>query len=277
MKRVAVINDLSGFGRCSLAAALAVLPVMGHSPCALPTAVLSHQSEIPNSCCTDLTESMPRFIEAWKQNGERFDGVLTGYFSSGKQLDHALRVIRELCVEDSLVVVDPVMGDNGRLYPSYDSAACEKMRELAKEADVLTPNLTELCILTGTDYSKLNAQSHDGGYLDRIVSAAKELSESSAVIVTGIQVGAEICNLAINREKYDVIRTPKRGGNFSGTGDLFSAVICGSLLNGKPLDKAAQTAADFIQKSIAETLKMPRDPMYGVHFEKFLTTLSEVK
>ena len=277
MKRVAIINDLSGFGRCSLAAALAVLPVMGHAPSALPTAVLSHQSELQHSCCTDLTGSMPRFIEAWTKNRERFDGVLTGYFSSGEQIDYALRVIRELCAENSLVVVDPVMGDNGRLYPSYDAAACTKMRELAKEADVLTPNLTELCILTDADYKKLTARSNDSDYFEIIAAAAKELSKSCAVIVTGIHVGKEICNLAIQGKEYDVIRTPMCGGSFSGTGDLFSAVVCGSLLNGKPLKQAVQTAADFIHKSIAETVKQPHDPMYGVHFEKFLTTLSEVK
>ena len=277
MKRVAVINDLSGFGRCSLTAALSVLSVMGHSPCALPTAVLSHQSEIPHAFCTDLTESMPRFIAAWQQNNERFDGVLTGYFSSGRQLDYALRVIHKLCTENSLVVVDPVMGDNGRLYPAYDAAACGKMRELAAEADVLTPNLTELCILTDADYRRLTAHRHDSDYLERIAAAAEKLAASCAVIVTGIHIGKEICNLAIQGGKAEVIRTPKCGGSFSGTGDLFSAVVCGSLLSGQPLEKAVKTAADFIQKSIADTVKQPHNPLYGVHFEKFLTTLVEVE
>ncbi len=277
MKRVAVINDLSGFGRCSLAAALAVLPVMGHSPCALPTAVLSHQSEIPHAVCTDLTESMPRFIDAWAQNSERFDGVLTGYFSSGKQIDYAMRVIHELCTENSLAVIDPVMGDNGRLYPAYDAAACTKMRTLIKEADVLTPNLTELCILTDTDYRKLTARRNNSDYFDHIAAAAQKLAAGCSVIVTGIHIGKEICNLAIEGEKAEIIRTPKCGGSFSGTGDLFSAVVCGGLLNRKPLKQAVQTAADFIHKSIAETVKKPHNPMYGVHFEPLLTTLTEVK
>lgn len=138
-KKAAVINDLSSFGRCSLTAAIAVLSVMGHSPCPLPTAVLSAQSEFPVFCSEDLSEMIPRFQGAWLANHERFDGIATGYFAHSAQLGDALAFIRAFRSSTCTVLVDPVMGDNGKLYPAYDRGACGKMKRLAQAADVLTP------------------------------------------------------------------------------------------------------------------------------------------
>lgn len=269
-----VINDLSSFGKCSLTAAIAVLSAMNIQPCPLPTAVLSSQSEFPNFFCKDLTEIMPEYKKAWLQNGERFDGICTGYFANSAQLDSALDIISAFGNGCRAVLVDPVMGDGGKLYPVYDRAACEKMKLLASRADILTPNLTELCILTGADYSSLNGNPD---CLERIAQTAKPLADGRGVIVTGIRCCGEICNMVIGGGSVDVIRSKLVDESFSGTGDIFSAVVFGSVLSGKTLLESAKTAARFVELAISDTIKQHHDPIYGVNFEKYLTTLAEVK
>ena len=269
-----VINDLSSFGKCSLTAATAVLSAMNIQPCPLPTAVLSSQSEFPNFFCKDLTEIMPEYKNAWLQNGERFDGICTGYFANSAQLDSALDIIIVFENGCRAVLVDPVMGDGGKLYPVYDRAACEKMKLLASRADILTPNLTELCILTGADYSSLNGNPD---CLERIAQTAKPLADGRGVIVTGIRCCGEICNMVIGGGSVDVIRSKLVDESFSGTGDIFSAVVFGSVLSGKTLLESAKTAARFVELAISDTIKQHHDPIYGVNFEKYLTTLAEVK
>ncbi len=269
-----VINDLSSFGKCSLTAATAILSAMDIQPCPLPTAVLSSQSEFPHFYCKDLTEVMPEYKKAWLQNGERFDGICTGYFANSVQLDSAVDIISTFGKSCRAVLVDPVMGDGGRLYPVYDRAACEKMKLLAGRADILTPNLTELCILTGADYSSLNGNTD---CLERIAQAAKPLADGRGVIVTGIRCCGDICNMVIGGGSVDVIRSALVDESFSGTGDIFSAVVFGSVLSGKTLLESAKAAARFVELAISDTIKQQHDPIYGVNFEKYLTTLSEVK
>lgn len=275
-KKAAVISDLSSFGRCSLAVFLPILAVMGIQACPFPTAVLSAQSEFPVFFKKDLTDIMPGFRAAWAANNESFDGICTGYFSSGRQIDEALAVIHAFKKEESVVLVDPVMGDNGSLYPGYESEAREKMMLLTDAATVITPNLTELCILTGADYGELTSHEGEADYAERIASLASPLSEKRGVVITGINSGEKVLNLAVYRDRCTVIGAKRVGGSFSGTGDIFSSVVFGCLLNGKDLIKAAQTAADFVELSVSGTVNEPHDPLYGVNFEKYLKKLSEV-
>lgn len=275
-KRAAVVNDLSSFGRCSLTAYIAVLSAMGVQTCPLPTAVLSAQSEFERHFCRDLTEDIPRYIQSWSENRERFDCICTGYFAGGKQPGYALELIdkfRKGCT----VLVDPVMGDDGKLYPAYDGEARKKMKRLVDAADIITPNLTELCLLADEDYFSLISKSSDVSCLEAVEKIAKRFSKNRGVIVTGIQIGDEICNLAVQNEDTKLIRRRKIGERFSGTGDLFSAAVCGCIMNGKSIWEAAETAADFISASVADTINEPHDPLYGVNFEKNLHKLTEVK
>ncbi len=269
-----VINDLSSFGKCSLTAAIAVLSAMNIQPCPLPTAVLSSQSEFSQFYCKDLTEIMPEYKMVWLQNGECFDGISTGYFANGKQLDSAIDIIDAFRPNCRAVLVDPVMGDGGKLYPVYDAAACEKMKLLASRADILTPNLTELCILTGTDYSSL---SNETDCLERIAQIAKPLARGRGIIVTGIRCRGDICNMVISGSSVEVFRSKLIDGSFSGTGDIFAAVVLGSVLGGKTLAESAKAAAKFVELAISDTIKQQYNPIYGVNFEKYLATLSEVK
>lgn len=272
--RALVINDLSSFGKCSLTAAIAVLSAMNIQPCPLPTAVLSSQSEFPHFFCKDLTEIMPEYKSAWLKNGESFDGICTGYFANSAQLDSAIDIIDTFRGKSGVVLVDPVMGDGGRLYPVYDKAACEKMKHLASRADILTPNLTELCILTGTDYSSLKGESD---CLERIAQIAKPLADGRGVVVTGIRCCGDICNMVIGGSSVEIFRSKLVDESFSGTGDIFAAVVFGSVLSGKTLTESAKTAAGFVELAISDTIKQQHNPIYGVNFEKYLATLSEVK
>lgn len=267
LKQIAVINDLSSFGACSLSAAMAVLPAMGHRVCPLPTAVLSAQSEFPVYASQDLTALMPRYTDAWRRNGERFDGICTGYFASAAQLQATEAFLSRFHTDSTLLFVDPVMGDNGALYPAYDRAACEEMKRLAARADVLTPNLTELCLLTGADYTTLT------GGAEQIAALAKPLAQGRSVAVTGIPDGGSLCNLIVQNGDTAVVRAKRAGGRYSGTGDLFAAVMCGGMLHGKTAAQAAQTAARFVALAAEEAARQPVHPRYGVPFERCLPIL----
>ena len=273
-KRAAVINDLSSFGSCSLTAYIAVLSALGVQPCPLPTAVLSAQSEFPVFYRRDLTADMPLFLDAWQAENERFDAICTGYFSDSRQIDTALRLINDFRTKNSLVIIDPVMGDEGSFYPAFDGEICEKMRSLAAKADILLPNLTELCFLSGADYAAVISKSDP---MPMIEDLAKPFAENGGVVVTGIHIDESICNLAICGNETRCIARKRIGERFSGTGDLFSAVISGCVVNGKSLFDAAETAADFVCSAIDETVKKPHDPLYGVRFEQILNQLTEVK
>lgn len=276
-KRIAVINDLSSFGGCSLTAAIAVLSALGHRVCPLPTAVLSAQSEFPVHVRQELTALMPRYTAAWRQNGEHFDGVCTGYFAGEAQLKHALCFLDTFQTEDTPVLVDPVMGDDGALYPAYDRSACAAMKELAARATCITPNLTELCLLTDTDYHAVTAHCREADYIERVASLAAPLSGRRGVIVTGIARGGCLYNLTVKDGTFEATAVRQIGTRFSGTGDLFAAVVCGCLLNGKTEADAVRAAADFVAVCVADTVSEPHDPLYGVEFEQNLKRLTEMK
>lgn len=151
-KKVAVINDLSGFGRCSLTAAISVLSAMGVQACPLPTAVLSAQTGYEDYHCVSLTEEMEQFRRSWEKMEARFDGIYTGFAADEEQIGHMIHIAETFHKKKAFLLVDPIMGDHGYKFDIFSIEFCRKMRELAKMADIVTPNLTELCILTDTDY-----------------------------------------------------------------------------------------------------------------------------
>ena len=273
MKQAAVINDLSGFGKCSLTAAVAVLSVMKISPCCIPTAVLSAQTGFEDFFCHDLSDILPKYTERYKKDGQRFDGLLSGYTASEAQLDHICEFLDAFANVNTVTLVDPIMGDGGKLYPTYTRTMCKKMRELTKRADIVTPNLTELCVLTDTDYSQLAAHSESRDYLDRIEAAARRgFSQDKTVIVTGIHSNESIHNLIIEKGSSEIVSSKRREGSFSGTGDIFASIVLGGVMNGRSAAESAKTAAEFIGRAIDIT---DDPPEYGVEFEPYLTWLGE--
>lgn len=190
MKRVALINDLSGLGKCSLTAAIPVISVMGIQACPLPTAILTAQTGFGNFFCDVYTDRMGYFTEEWKKMEISFAGIYSGYLASSLQVEKVMCFLNEFQKKDTLYLADPVMGDRGKFYSMANMEFIEEMRKLTRMADVITPNLTELCFLSGVDYESVIAFTQKENFMYKIKKLCEKiLSEANkpqTVIVTGI-------------------------------------------------------------------------------------------
>jgi pyridoxine kinase len=269
VKKVATINDLSGVGRCSLTAAIPVLSVLGVQCCPFPTAVLSCHTGFDKYTFLDITDEMISYKKAWDNLDINFDCIYSGFLGSEEQIDIVLNFIKEK--ENSLVVVDPVMGDNGIIYDTFTENMCSKMRYLVSIANIVTPNLTEACILTGEVYDKYNTSD------EKIIEIAKVISNMGPekVIITGIIRENKIFNFAYDKKTGEFFRVESdfNHESYSGTGDIFTSIIIGLLLNGHDLNYAIQNATKFIFKAIEFTSNFKTDPKEGIMFELCLKEL----
>lgn len=271
MKKIAVINDLSGFGRCSLTAALPVISAIGIEACPLPTAILSNQTGYPSFFCTDYTENLYSYINEWRKLGVKFDGILTGYLTSAKQAEIIYDFVEEFADVNTLVFVDPVMADDGVLYDTYDSNLCKKVKKLTEKANIIAPNLTELCILCDADYEKV---THENSIQKTSEIAASLLTDTlKTVIVTGVKIDDEIHNIIVDKSGKTVVKSKLIEGSYSGTGDLFSSIVCAEIVKGKSVLQAVNIATVFLQKSIEDTYKENTDRNNGVNFQQHLEVL----
>ncbi|MBQ8821584.1 MAG: pyridoxamine kinase [Lachnospiraceae bacterium] len=281
MKKIALINDMSGFGKCSLTAAIPVISVMGMQACPLPTAVLTAQTEFGEYYCDDLTDKMDMFTEMWKKMGVCFDGIYSGFLASVEQLrklEHFLEVFE---AEDTFYLADPVMGDRGMTYDMFSQEFLQGMKKLTSRADVITPNLMELCLLSDVSYEEMITHRQDENYIEKIADLCKGLLEKAAkpqtVVVTGIirtRDGREyVGNLAVSDKETVHVENPFTGKGFSGTGDLFASVICGSLVKGLSVKEAVEKATYFLQEAIEEATRENIPTVHGVNFEKYLYKL----
>lgn len=275
-KTAAVINDLSGFGKCSLTAAIAVLSVMGVQPCPLPTAILTNQTGYKDHYCYDFSRHMPFYTEMWLKNNAHFDGIYSGYIAGKRQVDFIQDFIKTFRKSDTKIIIDPVMGDNGSLYSAYSSATCERIKELAKTADIITPNLTELCILSGEDYNSVLENTGSDFFFEYIEKIAQNalFHNDIKIAVTGIKKDGFIYNGIFEKGNASYFQAKEYGDSFSGTGDIFSSIICGSVLNDISLSKAVENATKFIESVIKETVKEPYEKNHGIDFEKYLYQLA---
>lgn len=281
MKKIALINDLSGFGKCSLTAAIPVISVMGMQACPLPTAILTAQTGFPDYFCDDFTDRMDYFTEKWQKMAVNFDGIYSGYLANTLQIEKVIRFLNHFQQQDTIYLADPVMGDHGKAHPFYSEKLLYGMQELTARATIITPNLTELCLLAEADYDDLQKHCHSEDYLRRIQEICEILQtraqRSQSILVTGILRNKDnavtVTNLAVSPTECVSMETPYTGISFSGTGDLFASVICGSVVKGLSLTEALQKAADFLQPGIEEATrtKIPRD--HGIHFEQYLSRL----
>lgn len=285
-KKIAVINDLSGLGRCSLTAAISVIAAMGASPCPLPTSILSAQTGYPCYFLDDYTEKMERFRKDWKTLGQTFDGIYTGFVSSEAQVEQIFRFIDTFRTKDTFLLVDPVMGDGGETFPVFYDQLRKEIKKLALCADIITPNLTELCLLTGASYKEITSLP-DIEKISRIESTAKSLFKSNLkqIIVTGIhfsgdfgkpmQDNRKIGNLYVTRSGCQLFTAPQVGGSYSGTGDLFASCLCGGIARGDALPDIIETAVTFLCSSLADTVKEQTDRNDGIDYEKHLHMLMQ--
>lgn len=280
-KKIAVINDLSGFGRCSLTAAIPTISVMGIQPCPLPTAVLSAQTGFPSYYCDDYTEKMEHFRQEWEKMGVQFDGIYTGFVASETQIRRIFRFLDTFYRESTFLLVDPVMGDEGRVYKLFTPELLRRMKELALRADVVTPNLTELCLLTGADYGELGRMKGEKEITEAAGELAEKLMESGpdTVVVTGIrfedaQSGERmIGNLAVDQSGRRLSAFPYIGGSFSGTGDLFASIIAGGIARGDDIFRTMDLAGEFVERAMKDSAAEGVERNQGTNFEKYLGML----
>ena len=281
VKRIAVINDLSGLGKCSLTAAIPVLSVMGVQACPLPTAILSNQTGYESYYYDDYTKHMDAYTDEWSKRGLTLDGIYTGFLGSELQAEKILRFIDVFQKPDTLLLVDPVMGDSGHTYDIYTETFGIQMKRLVQRADVITPNLTELCILTDTDYSSLTARSGAPDYLETIAAIGQKLLAQGikTVIITGILYQSptdrekRYYNLVLEENAVTPISSAIHGGSYSGTGDLLASVVCAGMVRGDSALESVRRAVHFLETALAETANEQIPKNDGINFEPYLQLL----
>lgn len=273
--RAAAVHDLSGFGRCSLTIVIPTLSAMGVQCCPVPTAWLStHTGGFVHNTFLDLTGGMAPVTAHWRELGLTFDAIYTGFMGSREQMARTADLIRVFQGPGCRVVIDPVMGDHGKLYRTYTPEMCRAMAELCQLADVITPNRTEAALLLGEDYDSLR--------LDR-ESDCRRLCEAlgggrRCVALTGVSLSPDTVGAACyDREsgRTDFVSAPRVEGAFHGTGDLFASVLTGALVRGRSLTEAAQLAADFTSQCARRTREEAVPPREGVDFEPLLWRLGQ--
>lgn len=264
MKRILTIQDLSCLGKCSLTVALPILSAMGCTCSVLPTAVLSTHTAFPEPHVRDLTEDLLPNARHWASIGAEFDGISIGYLSDPAQEQAVLEV---LDLFDCPVVLDPVMGDHGKLYSRMTDANVSAMQQLCRKADYLLPNLTEAALLTGLPYM----EQPDAAYLQRLTDGLLAFGVKAAVI-TGVSWDPDTTGFAgIHRDSGPFsYRASKLPGSQHGTGDMFSAVFSGSISTGKSVSESAQLAAKFVEQVICATKEQTP---FGAQFEQHLPWL----
>ena len=275
--KAAVIEDLSGFGRCSLTAALPILSAMGVQACPLPTAIFSNHTGYSSYYFEDFTDQMPAYAAEWEKLGLKFDAILTGFLGDYRQAAMLETFIDDMKKDHAIVLIDPAMADNGKMYATCDDCLRQEMKRLIAKGTVVTPNLTEACFLTDTDYRTLTAEAAREDYLDRVAEVADKLLAcgTACAVITGVDVGDTVVNVVADSRdgaRFTVV-TPRVDPPYAGTGDVFAAVLCGGLMNGKSVREAVAFAADFVGRVAADTKRCCIPTTDGILFERHLKEL----
>lgn len=269
-KKIAVINDMTGFGRCALTVSLPVISHMRIQCCPIPTSILSNHTGYDSYFFDDYTQKMSLYIEQWKKLGLQFDGIMSGFLGSKEQIAIVKDFIRTFKKSHSQIVVDPIMGDHGKLYATYTEEMSQEMRSLIGYADIITPNLTESCKLTDTPYRE---NGWNGRQLQEMAAKLSEMGPDK-IVITGIVQGGFIANYVYQKGKEArILRTHKAGTERSGTGDLFAAIIASDAINGVDFDISVKKASTFVKKCILKSVELQIPQKDGVCFEEILHTL----
>lgn len=261
-KRILTMQDLSCVGQCSLTVALPILSALGVEASILPTAILSNHTMFPSWSYLDLTPEIPNIFEHWKRNRFTFEAFLLGYLGKAELMNVAERCFDEFAAENAKIIIDPVLGDNGKLYSGFDLNYVAAMRKLIKRADFILPNVTEACFLTGVEYR----ESYDAKF---VCSLAQELTKltDAQMIITGCLFGDKIAEVIYDNQKSEVLLHERIPQNKHGTGDIFSSVFTANYLQGKNIRDACNAAAEFVATCMQNTAA---EHFYGVDFEKCL-------
>ena len=286
MKRVLTVQDISCVGKCSLTAAISVISAMGIEVCPLPTAILSNHTAFSSFSFLDLTDKIPEILNEWKKQGFHFDAIYTGYLGSIKQIDLVHKILDEFAQNDTLVVIDPCMADNGKLYTGFSQDFVQQMAKLCGRANVILPNMTEACFLVNQDYDIF---THTNESITKVMAKLLSLG-AKQVILKGVEfskekIGVAYCSQKLfdnnfstnenNMEDMNIYFHHRYDENFHGTGDVFASAVTGALVLKKDIKDAVKIACDFVQESIECTLVNPNYNWYGVDFESALRNLPQ--
>lgn len=271
--RVAAIHDLSGFGRCSLSVILPTLSAMGVQACPVPTAILSsHTGGLGEVEFRDLTDFIRPCLDHYRRLELAFECVYTGFLGSEEQIDHCLEFFSTY--PKALTVVDPVMGDHGAAYKTYTQPMRDRMGELVREADVITPNLTEACMLLRQPY---HSQGLTRAQARSLLAQLGELGPTQ-VVITGVAMATGgVANIGYDKEHnaFWIVPCDFVPVSYPGTGDIFASVLTGGFLTGDSLPIAMGRATYFIERCIKTTFSYSSDTRHGVMLEKELAVLSD--
>lgn len=270
-QKILTVQDISCVGQCSLTVALPILSAAGHETCILPSAVLStHTAGFSGYTFRDLTEDMPAITAHWKKENIRFSAIYTGYLGSAEQIAYVKDMFAGLGTKDLVTFVDPAMADNGKLYPAFDQAFVEEMKTLAFSADIILPNITEACCLTGYEYK----ETYDEAYIDGLLAALRA-DGAKTVILTGVSFTPDTTGVMVlegDNKQYYKHRKISKGSH--GTGDVYASAFVGAYMRGKSAYEAAGIAAEYTVRCIENTVDDP-EHWYGVKFEPVLPYLIE--
>lgn len=265
-KRILTVQDISCVGQCSLTVALPILSAAGIETAILPSAVLStHTAGFTGWTCRDLTEDIPGIIAHWQKEAITFDAIYTGYLGSAEQIALVKQMFATLRRPDFVSIVDPAMADGGALYPAFDRAFVEEMKTLTAAADIILPNITEACFLTGVEYR----ETYDEAYIGELLAALRA-GGAKTVVLTGVGYTPETTGVVVlegDAPQYYRHRRIAKGSH--GTGDVYASAFVGAYLRGKSAFDAAAIAADYTVKCIERTAGDP-EHWYGVKFEPVL-------
>ena len=271
IKRVAAINDLSGFCRCSLSVAIPIISAMGLWCCPLPTAILSNHTGYDDFFFDDYTEKMESYYKMWKTNNVNFDSIYTGFLGSVKQIDIVMDFIKNFKNDKNIVVVDPVMGDDGVLYSTYTKDMQLEMKKLIKYAFVITPNVTECSFLSDTKYEGEHIS------IDKARDMCKKIEGPKNIVLTGIRSKDKIINFVYNTQTKEETIVSRNAVDvyYAGTGDVFSSALCAFLTKGFNLKESVEKSAKFVEEAVKHTFMCKLDNKEGLAIEKCLNLLWE--
>ena len=271
MKRIVSIQDISCLGKCSLTVALPIISAMGVECSIVPTAVLSTHTMFQNFTCKDLTDQIGPIARHWQAEKIRFDAIYTGYLASAEQIGDVCDFFDAFKTEDNLIVVDPVMADNGKLYPAFGPEFPAEMAKVCAKADLIVPNLTEASLLTGLPYRT----EYDESYIREMLQSLAKLGPRY-VALTGVSFEKGRLGVMYYDQKEDTYGSyfaEHLPASFHGTGDVFASTCVGALMRGLPLGEALALAADYTVECIRQTLASPESKWYGVEFESAIPYL----
>ncbi len=272
-KRVLAIHDISCVGRCSLTVALPILSAAGLDTGVLPTAVLStHTGGFDGFTYRDLTEDILPIANHWEALDLKFDALYSGFLGSYEQIDMVATVFEKCKKDGGLILVDPVMADNGKMYSIYSPEMAQGMKTLCSNADIIVPNLTEAAFLLGEEY---RGNDYDEAYIEDTVKKLAKLG-AKKIVLTGVSFIAGKLGAACydsEADTLDYVSNNRIDGHFHGTGDIFGSALLSGIMRGYDLKTSAQIATDFALESIKECVKLNQEKRYGVAFERALPKL----